>query len=636
MVSFIKPNLLGSQQEYINRFVNPIQNGQHRDSNEADVCLMKRRACVLHELLIGFIDRKDYSLLKDYLPPKFEYIINIRLSDLQSILYDLYLKKQGKQQDNLIIEKKDFKSARLFADYQYLQKIWTHPFLLYPHFIDHWKKRLNKEADDLIDDDELEPMFTDEDEEIDEIKIKTKKKKNGKDKSKKNFSGFLIDNVGDEEEEEEGEVESSIKKSQKRTLSKSSNGSSVTTVESRGSIEDDDDDDDDEPDSDSKVKSNDDEKTEVVKNYRTRSRTAANNKQKEDSLKISNDKNVNSDIFDTGNDNIPLNNEQQDNSDEPWLNEMREQYWFQFLDMLPDESEFDIELGGKIFLFKSILDKCAEIGDKILLFSRSLYTLNYIERFLYNLQKQNEDEYQKQCETRRKLRELLSSNENNNHLYEYIPQPVQWIRDQDYFRMDGQTDVIARKRYAKSFNDPTNLRSRLFLISTLAGGIGINLIGSNRVIVFDASWNPSHDTQAIFRSYRFGQKKPVYIYRFLAQGTMEEKIYQRQVVKQSLSQRVIDDHQLDRHFTENDIKELYKFTPEQLPELRPTSNTDFNYPIPKDHLLLDLLYEHNQWIHSYHSHDSLLENKLDEGLSEEERRRGKFNSFIFFIILFFF
>jgi transcriptional regulator ATRX len=125
MVTFIKPNLLGSQSEYINRFVNPIQNGQHRDSNEDDVRLMKRRACVLHELLTGFIDRKDYSLLKEYLPPKFEYIINIRLSDLQSTLYEIYLKKQVNQEQRLGVLRKDFKSAKLFADYHYLQKIWT-------------------------------------------------------------------------------------------------------------------------------------------------------------------------------------------------------------------------------------------------------------------------------------------------------------------------------------------------------------------------------------------------------------------------------------------------------------------------------------------------------------------------------
>jgi transcriptional regulator ATRX len=292
-------------------------------------------------------------------------------------------------------------------------------------------------------------------------------------------------------------------KSQKRTTSKSSNGSSVTTVES-GSIENDDDDADDDDDqvieemdaeSKSKATDNDEEKVEIVKSYRTRSRTAANNKQKENSTKTSNGKNINSDIFDTGTDNVPLNestdDDQQANTDEPWLNEMREQFWFPFLDMLPDESEFDIALSGKFFLFKSILDKCAEIGDKILLFSRSLYTLNYIERFLHYLQIQNEEEYQQKCETRRQLRQLLTSNgNNNNHLHEYIPQPVEWIRDQDYFRMDGQTDVTARKRYAKAFNDESNLRARLFLISTLAGGIGINLVGSNRVIVFDASWNP--------------------------------------------------------------------------------------------------------------------------------------------------
>ena len=86
---------------------------------------MKRRACVLHELLTGFIDRQDYSLLKGYLPPKFEYIIHVRLSNLQSILYEIYLKRQVNREQRLSVLKQDFKSAKLFADYQYLQKIWT-------------------------------------------------------------------------------------------------------------------------------------------------------------------------------------------------------------------------------------------------------------------------------------------------------------------------------------------------------------------------------------------------------------------------------------------------------------------------------------------------------------------------------
>ena len=184
----------------------------------------------------------------------------------------------------------------------------------------------------------------------------------------------------------------------------------------------------------------------------------------------------------------------------------------------------------------------------------------------------------------------------------------------DYFRLDGSTDREKRTDTVDRFNN-ANDRARLFLISTKAGGIGINLVGANRCVIFDACWNPAHDTQSIFRIYRFGQTRPVYVYRLLAQGTMEEKIYQRQVTKQGLSQRVVDEHQLDRHFTSQELRELYSFEPDTLDESqRPTLS------LPDDDLLRSVIAECKKWVVKYHEHDSLLENKLDEGLSEAERK----------------
>ena len=67
----------------------------------------------------------------------------------------------------------------------------------------------------------------------------------------------------------------------------------------------------------------------------------------------------------------------------------------------------------------------------------------------------------------------------------------------------------------------------LFLLTTRVGGLGINLVGADRIIIYDPDWNPSTDTQARERAWRIGQKRQVTIYRLLTTGTIEEKIYHR-------------------------------------------------------------------------------------------------------------
>lgn len=87
MVNVVKPDLLGTRQEFTNRFVNPIMNGQYANSNSKDINLMKRRTHVLHNLLDGVFHRADLSVLTPFLEPKEEYVVYIRLSDVQIRLY---------------------------------------------------------------------------------------------------------------------------------------------------------------------------------------------------------------------------------------------------------------------------------------------------------------------------------------------------------------------------------------------------------------------------------------------------------------------------------------------------------------------------------------------------------------------
>ncbi|KAE8280586.1 DNA excision repair protein ERCC-6 [Larimichthys crocea] len=97
----------------------------------------------------------------------------------------------------------------------------------------------------------------------------------------------------------------------------------------------------------------------------------------------------------------------------------------------------------------------------------------------------------------------------------------------------------------------------IFLLTTKVGGLGVNLTGANRVIIYDPDWNPSTDTQARERAWRIGQKQQVTIYRLLTAGTIEEKIYHRQIFKQFLTNRVLKDPKQRRFFKSNDIYELF-------------------------------------------------------------------------------
>uniref|UniRef100_A0AAY3ZZY9 Helicase ARIP4-like n=1 Tax=Denticeps clupeoides TaxID=299321 RepID=A0AAY3ZZY9_9TELE len=451
MVDFVRPDFLGTRQEFSNMFERPILNGQCLDSTPHDVRLMRYRSHVLHSLLEGFVQRRGHNVLRTQLPSKEEHVILVRLSPLQRALYTEFMQRFREAGNSGWLSLNPLKAFCVCC------KIWNHPDVLY--------EALQKEN-----------LTSEQDLDLDDL--------NSTSNTRCSASG-LKSKAGD------NKPVIGISPLQERT-------NQVITYEWA---------------------------KDIMANYQTGV----------------------------------------------------------------------LENSAKMVLLFHLIDRSVSKGDKILVFSQSLSTLTVIEDFLSKrpipIHRVNPD----------------STSQN-------------WVRNVNYYRLDGSTSASERERLINQFNDPENESAWVFLLSTRAGCLGVNLIGANRVVVFDASWNPCHDAQAVCRVYRYGQRKPCHIYRLVCDFTLEKKIYDRQISKQGMSDRVVDDLNPVLTFTRREVESLLHFVEEE-PD---PSYTDL---MPSEELEIVMkqacqMYPHLISKQPFH-HESLLMDRKDLKLTKAEKRAAK-------------
>ncbi|CAI2179377.1 18848_t:CDS:2 [Funneliformis geosporum] len=145
------------------------------------------------------------------------------------------------------------------------------------------------------------------------------------------------------------------------------------------------------------------------------------------------------------------------------------------------------------------------------------------------------------------LDKLLTRLRESNHRVLIFSQMVRMLdiltdylklRGYQHQRLDGSVPSEARKKSIEQFNAP-NSPDFVFLLSTRAGGLGINLNTADTVIIFDSDWNPQNDLQAMARAHRIGQKNHVNVYRFVSKDTIEESILERAKRKMVLEYCII-------------------------------------------------------------------------------------------------
>ncbi|KAF4676799.1 hypothetical protein FOL47_004970 [Perkinsus chesapeaki] len=127
-----------------------------------------------------------------------------------------------------------------------------------------------------------------------------------------------------------------------------------------------------------------------------------------------------------------------------------------------------------------------------------------------------------------------------------------------FLRIDGETSSHNRQRKIRKFQDSKKYFA--FVLSTQCGNVGLNLTAADRVVLISPSWNPSDDDQAVARAYRIGQRRDVIAYRLVCSGTIEERIFQREVAKIGDSKVILESKDQEKYFSEVDLKRLFEYS----------------------------------------------------------------------------
>ncbi|XP_040576365.1 chromatin-remodeling ATPase INO80 isoform X2 [Lepeophtheirus salmonis] len=149
---------------------------------------------------------------------------------------------------------------------------------------------------------------------------------------------------------------------------------------------------------------------------------------------------------------------------------------------------------GKLFVLDSLLARLKEEGHRVLIYSQMTRMIDLLEEYM-------------------------------------------WHKKYTFMRLDGSSKIHERRDMVADFQERSDIFA--FLLSTRAGGLGINLTAADTVIFYDSDWNPTVDQQAMDRAHRLGQTKQVTVYRLICKGTIEERILQRAREKSEIQRMVI-------------------------------------------------------------------------------------------------